>query len=123
MYNEVNHTRLEQILQGKIAQAERTIEQDQKRLAENFIHNFAWCGESLYKALWMSQYCKNMLEDCSVHGAEAVGNHMLKSLLSNVSRVYNVRVDSTGSLHREVSTWQYQLQLELLNDITGNSYL
>lgn len=123
MYNEVNYTRLEQILQAKIAQADHTIQKDQQRLAENFIHNFAWCGEALYKALWMSQYCKNMLEDCEVHGAEAVGNRMLKSLLSNVSRVYNVRVDSTGSLHREVSTWQYQLQLELLNDITGNSYL
>jgi hypothetical protein len=95
----------------------------QARLDEDFVYQLPWVGEELWQKSFESRYVSEVLK--AMEGLEESTSsdnvcpvrqvifHNCKQLKAITTRPYNVRVNSTGSLHREVSTWQFQVQLEL----------
>jgi hypothetical protein len=101
----------------------RDIKKDETKLLENFLYNFAWVGEDLWKMKYKQhfiQYAFNAaleredLNEDIEHALKAEIKPRLEMLRSECLRSYNVRENSTGALHRETSLWKFQCQLELI---------
>lgn len=99
------------------------IEKLQARLDEDFVYQLPWVGEELWQKSFEARYINEVIKamegleqstssdnPCPVRQVIFINCKQLKEI---TTRPYNVRVNSTGSLHREVSTWQFQVQLEL----------
>ena len=100
-----------------IKNAEAKVEQLQSRLNENYLGNFAWAAEDLWRQSFIVIDLKRKLnylldEETSLTELEKI-NEIIDTYQNVLDRTYNVRSNSSGSLHREVSTWEYQETLDL----------
>jgi hypothetical protein len=100
-----------------IKHAEGKAEQLQSRINENYLANFAWAGEDLWRQSFIVNDLKRKLnylldEEVPFTELEKI-NEIISSYQDILDRTYNVRNNSSGSLHREVSTWEYQETLDL----------
>ena len=89
------------------------------RLAANVTFEFSWVGEDLFLASYKAdQYARILMiqetNDCTL--TEAV-EHCIKDLERYISNDYNVRENSSGSLHREVSTWKFIASMQLVKEL------
>jgi hypothetical protein len=57
-----------------------------------------------------------LLMDINEYGAKEALNTEIAKLKEYTRSAYQVRENSTGSLHREVSTWKFICKLQLLKD-------
>ena len=86
------------------------------KLATNFVHNFSWLGEDLFMRHFKNDMYKALLIDINEYGAKEVLTAEIERLKAYTSSPYQVRENSTGSLHREVSTWKFICKLQLLKE-------
>jgi hypothetical protein len=97
-------------LKTKIVEAETKLNQD-------FLYYFAWVSEELFmykfqinELQFKLEFILNIdnellvIEECKM---------IIKSYQHFLDSEYNVRNNSSGTLHRETSTWKYQSILEL----------
>lgn len=95
----------------------RQIELGNQKLAKDFAYYFPWVGEDLWMDNFKLKYYQSMLIELETHTAEEVMAHHTKFILDFTGRSYNVRENSSGSLHREVSTWKFQALLNILENL------
>jgi hypothetical protein len=101
----------------------RSVSELQAKLDGDFLYYFAWVGEELWQKKYEAKYITEVLQamegleqstssdnPCPVRQIILIQARQLRDI---TTRPYNVRVNSTGALHREVSTLQFQCQLEL----------
>lgn len=94
-------------------------------LVKDFTYQFAYVSEELFKLqyvldvyLTISNEILEVAKKDSVEVAEKeVINYWLDYFTDYVSKSYNVRVSSSGSLHREVSTWKFICAMELIKEL------
>jgi hypothetical protein len=89
------------------------------RLAANVTYEFSWVGEDLFLASYKAdQYARILMiqetNDCTL--TEAI-EHTIEDLERYISSEYNVRENSSGSLHKEVSTWKFIASMQLLKEL------
>lgn len=87
---------------------QRQIEKAKEQLAENFTHYFPWVAEQLYKNELVCVYVQRILRDMQEESAELVIRYRIEQNEQFLGQVYNVRKDSSGTMHRECSLWEYQ---------------
>ena len=106
---------LKENLEQTIKHNQIQIDKAKANLAENFVYYFPWVGEEFYKLEYKQDYYRAILHDIT-EGVEIskVLEHWNKQFKDYTSRAYNVRENSTGSLFREVSSWKFQVQIELV---------
>ena len=110
-------TTIESILKYEKKKMNETIE----KLNENYVSNFGWYGEEAFRLSYKVQQLTRIIDDMKLDDVEdsdfelVVVKRYINSYETFIKTSYNVRVNSTGSLHREVSTWTYQTNLDLLN--------
>jgi hypothetical protein len=101
----------------EIKHIEGKVEQLKSRLYENYLHNFAWAAEDLFRqSFFLNELNKkyNYLIDEEIQDTELEKiNDIISGYQDILDMSYNVRNNSSGVLHREVSTWQYQEVLDL----------
>lgn len=93
------------------------VEQLKSRLADDFLYSFAWAGEDLFRQEFkltqlgykLRYLCDNEIDLSEIEKIQII----IKDYQAILDQSYSVRENSTGSLHREVSTWKYQEMLEL----------
>jgi len=93
------------------------IEKDKGKLDSNYCYWFAWVGEDIWLDSYKYEFCKSIIQQIE-DGDElstAILERRINQLERYVSDVYNVRQNSTGSLHRESSTWQFIASMHLLS--------
>ena len=97
----------------------RKMEQNMAKLQENFLHNFAWNGEDAYKQAYHVKELQKILTDMMVEEDMdkdlEIAEWYIRDYSKFIRRGYNVRENSTGALHREVSTWKYVVTIEILD--------
>ena len=91
------------------------------KLATNFVHNFSWVGEDLFMRHFKNDMYKALLADINEYGAKAALETEIAKLKVYTRSAYQVRENSTGTLHREASTWRFICMLELLNELESYS--
>lgn len=110
------HADIQMALNSKIKWTQLKVDEDMKKLQENYVYYLSWCGESLWKNQFMLEhyqyYASHLPEGADTH--HEWFTRTIKHLKDICMRSYNVRTDSTGALHRETSTWKFQCQLELI---------
>jgi hypothetical protein len=93
------------------------IEQDKNKLDSNYCYWFAWVGEDIWLNSYKYEFCKSIIQQIE-DGDElqtAILERRINQLERYVSDVHNVRQNSTGSLFRECSTWQFIASMHLLS--------
>ncbi len=90
---------------------------DTEKLNENFAYYLPWCGEDLWRNTYCRDFFKGLLEELEGDYAAFVLGNKIELLKGHCRRSYNVRENSTGSLHREISTWRFICDLENLNTL------
>jgi hypothetical protein len=95
--------------QGKISEMN-------EKLTQNFVYHFSWVGEDLFMRHFKNDMYKALLIIINEYGAKEALNIEINRLKAYTSSPYQVRENSTGSLHREVSTWKFICMLESLKD-------
>jgi hypothetical protein len=90
-----------------------------ENLKENVSYQFAWIGEDLYMTSYKADHYQWIYKMGSLEGNTIMEmlEYKIEELKSYVKHSYNVRQNSTGTLHREVSTWQYIASMELINEL------
>jgi hypothetical protein len=86
------------------------------KLATNFVHNFSWVGEDLFMRHFKNDMYNALLADINEYGAKAALETEIAKLKVYTRSAYQVRENSTGSLHREVRTWKFICKLQLLKE-------
>jgi hypothetical protein len=89
----------------------------QDQLKENFVYHFPWIGEDLYKETYLVAHYNHMLADLTTESEETVLEYNIANLKNYLKSSYNVRENSSGALHREVSTWKFQANMDLLEQL------
>ncbi len=89
-----------------------------ERLAANVTYEFAWQGEDLFFASFKADEYAFVLRiqaanECTIQ--EAI-TYKIEDLERYISNEYNVRENSSGSLHKEVSTWKFIASMQLLKE-------
>jgi|LakMenE01Jun11ns_1017448.scaffolds.fasta_scaffold9815609_2 hypothetical protein len=103
-------------IEGLIEFNQGKISEMNEKLTRNFVHNFSWYGEDLFMHHFKNDMYKALLIDINEYGAKEVLTAEIEGLKSYTSSPYLVRENSTGSLHREVSTWKFICKLQLLKE-------
>ena len=97
-----------------------------KRLGEDFEHNFAWVGESTFRAAFKTKVLNGLLRqlkevdimDQSVLSYEELVESTIKTEIQYrkefLMKSYNVRENSSGALFRDASTWRFQSIIEMV---------
>ena len=89
-----------------------------EKFSSDISYQFAWLGEELYKESIKADiylHIKNAsVEDITL---EQSIFERIKGIEQYLSRPYNVRGNSSGSLHNEVSTWKYIAFMEVLEEL------
>jgi hypothetical protein len=106
---------LTDLVKSEIKVLNHRIAEMKSRLDADFEYNLAWVGEDLYKANLRLKVMNGLIAELGSHTEEEVIAYNLKYALDFITRSYNVRENSTGSLHREVSTWKFQVQVDFYN--------
>jgi hypothetical protein len=97
------------------------IEKLQVNLETDFLGQFAWNAEELWKTSWTNMYFKSIVEwtiEMNEEDAREYIAEEIQRLKHFCLRSFNVRVNSTGALHREVSTWEFQCKLEAIETLS-----
>lgn len=118
----VELTKDEQIrfaLQMYVRRNEIDIEKGKAEMMDDFLYRMAWNAEDLYKKIYVTNYYKSMLTDMMEHSVERVMQEWIKRMENYISQSYNVRENCTGAMHREVSTWKFVCQMEMLEWLKG----
>ena len=95
------------------------------KLNSQYLFEFAWIAEDIYKLKYNISYYNSIVSDIinkdqfMINETEPttnrdVLNYHIKKLSDYCKTAYNVRENSTGTLHREVSTWKFQCNLDLI---------
>ena len=94
------------------------------KLNENYIYWLPWVGEEIWVESFMVEHYNSMIKEIeelvieeSKHETYEIFQHWLERSEKYVSESYNVRENSTGALHREVSTWKYIAHMNLIKEI------
>lgn len=95
----------------------RRVNENQAKFAENVVYYFSWLGEEIYKESYLVSYYNSMLNDLLTESEDNVLEYTIANLKQYCKSSYNVRENSSGSLHREVSTWKFQCNLELIDQL------
>jgi hypothetical protein len=96
------------------------------KLSENVVYQMPWVTEELFIASFkLSVYnmiphignvlTQNVDEICISQKVQ----WKIADLELHVSREYNVRENSSGSMHREVSTWKFIASMQLIKELKG----
>lgn len=96
---------------------QQSIDKDKARLEENYCYYLSWCGEDLWRNEYKAAFFRGLLEELEGDYSERVFQNKIGLLKTYCSRSYNVRENSTGSLHREISTWRFMCDLEILETL------
>jgi hypothetical protein len=83
------------------------------KLDTNYCHWFGWVAEDLYKLTLANQNFNSIISDIDELGQEEALYYWINVLQREINPS-NVRENSTGSLHREASTYKFIVNLELL---------
>jgi hypothetical protein len=108
---------LESTLTNYAKYHQQRVDKMQDQLKENFVYHFPWIGEDLYKETYLISYYNSMLVDLVVESEDNVLEYTIANLKHYLRSSYNVRENSSGSLHREVSTWKFQANMDLLDQL------
>jgi hypothetical protein len=125
MYNKKDNNMNQELLVKNI---EHSIESNQEKISEmvlklatNFVYNFSWVGEDLFMRHFKNDMYKALLADINEYGAKPALETEIAKLKVYTRSAYQVRENSTGTLHREASTWKFIGMLELLNELESYS--
>ena len=110
-------TSLEATLQNYVNYYSCRVNENQAKFAENVVYYFSWLGEEIYKESYLISYYNSMLNDLLTESEDNVLEYTIANLKQYCKSSYNVRENSSGSLHREVSTWKFQCNLELIDQL------
>jgi hypothetical protein len=115
MKNSSNTIKLE--VKSKINYLQTKIDDAEKKLNQDFLYYFAWVSEELFIHKFQITALKfqleflfdinnelSELEECKI---------IIKSYENFLDSESNIRSNSSGTLHRETSTWKYQAIMEL----------
>jgi hypothetical protein len=115
MKNSANEIKSE--IASQINYLQNKINDLEKKLNEDFLQHFAWVSEDLFHHKFQVQELKfkydflndinsdlSEIEECKI---------IIKGYEQYLDSDFNVRSNSSGTLHRETSTWKYQSILEL----------
>ena len=107
-------------IEGLIEFNQGKISEMNEKLTQNFVHNFSWYGEDLFMHHFKNDMYKALLIDINEYdyrfGAKRILTSEIERLKAYTSSPYQVRENSTGTLHREVSTWKFICMLQLLKE-------
>lgn len=103
-------------IEGLIEFNQGKISKMNEKLTQNFVHNFSWYGEDLFMHHFKNDMYKALLIDINKFGAKGILTSEIERLKAYTSSPYQVRENSTGTLHREVSTWKFICMLQLLKE-------
>jgi len=87
------------------------------RLMENYTYELSWIGEDLFMEQYKLEHYKAILEDVVKLGEQEAMRYWLERFNGHINQDYNVRENSTGSLHREVSTWKFIATMQMIKDL------
>jgi hypothetical protein len=87
-----------------------------ENLTQNFVYHFSWVGEDLFMRHFKNNMYNALLIDINEYGTENALKENIKRCKAYTSSPYQVRENSSGSLHREVSIWKFICMLELLKE-------
>lgn len=107
-------------LENQIEFLEKKVNGCTEQLTKDFCHELPWVGEDLYISSYKLQQYKFILLDFnewSKTPEHEIINNWIKKYTTFISRPYNVRENSTGSLFRECSTWKFMCSMELLEEL------
>ena len=104
-------------IENQIKYSEKKLTELKERLIVNFCYELPWIGEDIYKYQYKLEHYKTMLAELENESEEAVVKYWTERFTKFISETYNVRENSTGSLFREVSTWKFICNMELLKEL------
>lgn len=116
MKKQISNSEIIETIKFEIQNLERRISEDQKKLNENFVYYFSWCGEDLFMNNFKLEYYREVIIESDKNSdlpVETIIQHYIKTLNKFIAETHNVRVNSSGSLHREVSTWKFIASMEI----------
>jgi hypothetical protein len=119
--NNMNQELLVKNIEHSIESNQTEINKSMDKLAKNFVYNFSWVGEDLFMRHFKNDMYKALLADINEYGAKAALETEIAKLKMYTRSAYQVRENSTGTLHREASTWRFICMLELLNELESYS--
>lgn len=83
------------------------------KITESTTYHIAWSTEELYRTAFRLDYISQAISDLTpgdngCPSDERVCQEYIKHAERFLEHEYNVRENSSGTMHREVSTWKYQ---------------
>lgn len=108
-------------LKTRVKYLDAKIEKCQVNLETDFLGQFAWAAEELWKTSWTKMHFERIMDETlSMNDLEARQTIAaeIQQLELYCRRSFNVRVNSTGALHREVSTWEFQCKLDAIDTLS-----
>jgi hypothetical protein len=103
------------VVMATVKLSEQRVKALKEKLMEDFCYEFAWVCEDLYNEQYKLAHYKLILEGLqSSHICNTVLDHFKTRFEEFVTKDYNVRENSTGSLFREVSTFKFIATMQLL---------
>ncbi len=105
--------------QGLVEYNQEQINKLNAKLAENFVYNFPWVGEELFMRNFKLDWYNVLISEIKEYGVKDTLTVQVNRLKTITRSAYQVRENSTSTLHREASTWKYICMLELLNELEG----
>jgi hypothetical protein len=107
-------------LQNIVEQKELNVFEMNKKLIENVCYNLPWICEDLYiESYKLDHYkaiLKDMVKDCELT-YEEIFDYWITKFQNFISQDYNVRENSSGTMHREVSTWKFVATMQMLKEL------
>jgi hypothetical protein len=104
-------------LENQIKILQEKVYQCTDRLLNNFCHELPWVGEELYNSTYKLEHYKKILFDLNDQTEHEVISYWIKHFTTFISRTYNVRVYSSGTLTSDCSTWAFICNMELLQEL------
>lgn len=108
---------LSQILNNYVSFYELRVSELMLKLESDYLYQLPWLGEEIYKYKYTIAYYNSMLNDLQSETDVVVLGYHIRTLLNYCKSPYNVRENSSGALHREVSTWKFQCNLEIIEKL------
>jgi hypothetical protein len=104
-------------IESQINYLKNKIVESETKLNQDFLYYFAWVSEELFINKFKINELQFKLEFILNIDDELLSIEECKMIIKSYERFldsqYNVRSNSSGTLHRETSTWKYQSILEL----------
>jgi hypothetical protein len=106
---------LRQILMSRIENLINDRDKSLQKFQEDFCYQFSWSGEDTFKTCFEIQELSKIVADMEDIGEQNSAKRWVKYYRDYCSRPYLVRENSSGSLHREASTYIFQVMLDICN--------